>query len=111
LALWLWRRKQQGTRGRCWRFAWEHGVLILLLVCALFVRLLAVRDLAFPPWVDSSRHALITLVMAANGQMPEGYAPFLAVDTFTYHAGFHALAAMLVMLVEGELPRSLLLLG
>ncbi len=92
-------------------YAPAHTLLIFLLITGLSVRLLAVRDLAFPPWVDSSRHALITTVMLDSGQTPDGYAPYLPVDEFTYHFGFHTVAAGVQMLAGDSLPRTLLVLG
>lgn len=88
-----------------------HVLLLLLLLLALAVRLLAVRDLAFAPWVDSVRHALITAVMAATGQVITGYAPFLPVDRFPYHYGFHTLSASLALMTGWPLPRLLLIVG
>jgi hypothetical protein len=89
----------------------SHVLLLLLLVAALLVRLLAVRGLVFPPWVDSSRHGLITAVMAANGSAPNGYEPYLPVARFPYHYGFHAIAASLLLMTGRPLPDLLLVLG
>jgi hypothetical protein len=75
------------------------------------VRLLAVRDLNMPPWVDASRHALITAVMVENGQTPTDYAPYLPVDRFPYHFGFHTLSASLSLMSHWPLPQLLLVLG
>ncbi|MBX7253656.1 MAG: hypothetical protein K1X50_16870, partial [Candidatus Promineofilum sp.] len=88
-----------------------HSLLLLLLLAALALRFVAVRDLAFPPWVDSSRHALITAVMASTGRAPDGYAPYLPVETFPYHFGFHTLSAGLALLTGWALPGLLLTLG
>lgn len=88
-----------------------HIVLLLILLLALAVRLLAVRDLAFPPWVDSSRHGVITTIVTEEGQTPDDYSPYLPVDDFSYHFGFHTLAAGVQMLGEQPLPRTLLALG
>ena len=89
----------------------HHALLLLLLLAGLALRLLAVRDLAFLPWVDASRHGLITAVMAAGGQAPDSYAPLLPVERFLYHYGFHTLPAGLHLLGEWPLPRLLLVLG
>jgi hypothetical protein len=88
-----------------------HLALALLLIVGLVVRLLAVRDLAAPPWVDAGRHALITAVMAANGQTITDYAPYLAVDRFPYHFGFHTISASLMLMSGWPLERLLLVLG
>ena len=91
----------------------EHTLILLLLIVGLAVRLLAVRDLVFPPWVDSVRHGLITAVMSQSGQTITtiGYAPYLPVDRFPYHFGFHTISSSLVLLTGWEIPRLLLGLG
>lgn len=86
-------------------------VLLGLLILGLAVRLLAVRDIIFPPWVDASRHALITAVMAQTGQAISNYAAYLPVDHFPYHYGFHSLAASLEIMSGWPLNRLLLYVG
>jgi hypothetical protein len=90
---------------------WQHLALLVLLSVSVAVRLLAVRDLVFPPWVDASRHALITAVMAESGQAIQNYEPLLAVDRFPYHFGFHTVSASLQIMTERPLPELLLILG
>jgi hypothetical protein len=92
-------------------FAWQDGVLVVLLAVALAVRLLAVRDLAFPAWVDSSRHALITRLMALSGNMLDSYEPLFSAENAPYHYGFHTLSASLLQLLGGDPARLLLILG
>jgi hypothetical protein len=91
----------------------EHLFLAILLLVGLAVRLLAVRDIAFPPWVDSVRHGVITAVMSQSGQTitQTGYEPFLPVDRFPYHFGFHTLSSSLVLMTGWQIPRLLLGLG
>jgi hypothetical protein len=91
----------------------SHSFLLIILLLGLAVRLLAVRDLVFPPWVDSVRHGLITAVMSQSGQTitQTGYAPFLPVVRFPYHFGFHTISSSLVMLGGWEIPHLLLGLG
>lgn len=91
---------------------WPEGLLLALIVLAsLAARFIAVRDQAFPPWVDSSRHALITAVMVAGGRAPDGYAPYLPIEGFPYHFGFHTLSAGLALMTGHPLPDLLLTLG
>jgi len=91
---------------------WGDGLLLLLLCVGFIVRLLAVRDLAFPPWVDASRHALITAVMVANGQIISDYAPYLPeITRFPYHFGFHTLSSSLILMGGWPLETLLLYLG
>lgn len=61
-------RKVEAPRSYSMSNRWHYALLLLLTLTAIAVRLLAVRNLNTPPWVDSSRHALITAVMAAGGQ-------------------------------------------
>ncbi len=91
----------------------EHMILVGLLLVGLAVRLLAVRDIVFPPWVDSVRHGLITAVMSQSGQTitQTGYEPFLPIDRFPYHFGFHTISSSLVLLGGWQIPRLLLGLG
>ena len=104
----IWRRKG----GRMPRMvAVGHLPLAALLAVALIVRLLAVHDLSFPPWVDPTRHALITQVMATSGQIVRDYQPYLPVERFPYHFGFHTLPAGLTLLGRMELPNLLLKVG
>lgn len=93
------------------RFSGHHLLLLLILLVGLSVRLLAVRDLVFPPWVDSIRHALITAVMSENGQTIQDYRPYLEVFRFPYHFGFHTISTSLFQMSGVPLPRLLLILG
>ena len=93
------------------RFHKEHAALLVLLLVGFVVRLLAVRDLAFLPWVDASRHGLITAVMAHKGTIPDNYAPFLPVEHFPYHFGFHTLSASLSLMTGTPLASLLLYLS
>ena len=75
--------------------------MIVALAFVYCLRLLAIRDLAFLPWVDSSRHALITAIMRDSGQFLTTYEPYLPVSTTGYHYGFHTISAG-VALILGE---------
>lgn len=88
-----------------------HLIFFLLLLLTLALRLLAVRDIAFPLWVDASRHGLITAVMTQSGQVITDYAPLLPIDRFPYHYGFHTLSASLMMMGDFPLERLLLIFG
>jgi len=87
-----------------------YMLLAVLILTATASRFVAVRDLAFPPWVDSSRHALITAVMLESGRIPTDYAPYLPVDHFPYHYGFHTLSTSLILMTGAALPGALLFL-
>lgn len=86
------------------KFAAHDGILLGILITAGLVRGWAVRDLAFPQWVDSPHHVLISRLLAELGQMPYSYEPLLPVQEFTYHFGLHALAATWQMLTQHSWP-------
>ncbi len=93
------------------RWRWQHTALLFILLVGLAVRLLAVRDINVPPWVDASRHALITAVMVENGRTLLNYEPFLPVYRFPYHFGFHTLSASLMLMGNWPLEQLLLYMG
>lgn len=99
-------RNRASARSRPARLT--HLTLTALLLVTLASRFIAVRGLSFPPWVDSSRHALITAVMVEQGRTPRNYEPLLPVDSFPYHFGFHTLSASLAMMTGDPLPRLLI---
>ncbi len=112
------RRKEAGATGirlasppitASWRG--DHLLFLGIIVLGLAVRAVAVRDTPVLPWVDASRHALITAIMAQNGQTISDYAPYLPVDRFPYHFGFHTLSSTLLLLSDWPLERLLLYLG
>ncbi len=96
-----------GMAGRYGTRPWGRGVdwlLPVLLLFSLALRLIAIRDLTFLPWVDASRHALITAVMRHSGQTIWDYVPFLEVSRPIYHYGFHALPASLQIMTADFWP-------
>ncbi len=94
------------------KIVWQHIVLAILLFVGYLLRLLAIRDLAFPAWVDASRHGLITVVMRDSGQFLQNYGGYLPIDHAPlYHFGYHTLTATLALLTNAELPHLLLTTG
>ncbi len=67
LLWWRARRRMPSPMAPRTAVPWTSWLLLLLLLVSVSSRLLAVRDLSFPPWVDSSRHGLITAVMEEQG--------------------------------------------
>jgi hypothetical protein len=85
--------------------------LVLVFLGTLTARLIMIRDLATPAWVDSIHHALITSLIIDKGAFPSTYLPFLDISSSAYHAGFHSIAATFTWLSQLDLVRSLLILG
>ncbi len=93
------------------RFTFSDFALLLMLSLALLTRLLAIRDLAAPLWVDSSHHLLIARVLAEAGHVPANYQPILPVDQFYYHWGYHVLLVSAHWLTRMDWPELMLILG
>lgn len=73
------------------------GPLVALAVAAaaLVAGWWSAWGMVVPRWGDSVHHtAAVDLFLRANG-LPTGWQPYAALDTFSYHFGFHALAATL----------------
>ncbi|NJN65850.1 MAG: hypothetical protein HC884_03600 [Chloroflexaceae bacterium] len=82
--------------------------LLLVFLLSLGVRLVQIRDLVLPAWVDSVHHALIIRVAAEQGQAPYSLRPYLPVDHLSYHWGYHVFTAAVMHLSGLELPRVML---
>ncbi len=86
-------------------------LLLILLLGTLFARLWTVRGLDYPLWTDAYHHTLITQIMVDTGKIPASYEPYAHLDQFTYHFGFHAIAAWFHWLTGIPVPTSVLLVG
>lgn len=93
------------------RFTFSDFALLCTLLVTLLTRLLAIRDLAAPMWVDSSHHLLIARLLAETGHIPVNYEPLLSVDKFYYHWGYHVLLVGAHWLSQMDWPKLMLLLG
>jgi len=83
--------------------------LVMLLVAA--TRMLQVRDLVVPNWVDSVHHTVLTELLVREGGVPWSYEPFFPVEALHYHFGFHAAAAGLCWYGGVEAHEAVLVLG
>ena len=86
-------------------------LMAFILGVGLIARLLAVRDLALPAWVDSVHHTLVARIIAESGRVPTTYEPYVAVREATYHYGFQASVASFTWLSGKGLPQAMLLVG
>ena len=90
---------------------WASLTLLLIFFLTLAIRLIMVRDLATPAWVDSVHHALITRLILSAGAYPSSYLPYWDFAPTAYHPGFHGITAVYTWLSSLSLDQSLLILG
>jgi hypothetical protein len=93
------------------RFDWTGLMLIGVFIFSLAVRLMMVRDLVAPAWVDPVHHALITRLILEGGALPSSYSPYLQLGPTVYHAGFHSGLAAFIRLSGLDLPEGMLVYG
>lgn len=107
----IWRATRSGTRPS---FNWKGALVGVLGLAALAGlagwRLYQARELLLPAWVDSVHHTLIVRVIMENGGLPATLAPYLPA-VFSYHYGFHVLAALFASLAQVEPAVALLWFG
>jgi hypothetical protein len=85
--------------------------LAAIVSLVLLTRLLEMRALVAPVWVDAVHHTTIAQLMAAQGALPDYQPPSFLVSQFYYHFGFHADAAALIWLGSADAPRAVLVMG
>ena len=76
----------------------ENWLLIGLLVLLFLTRFWVIRGLDAPMWGDSVQHSIITQLLVDNKGLFTSWIPYAEIETFTYHFGFHSVAACLVWL-------------
>ncbi len=72
---------------------WPDLALVCVLVLVFGVRLLVVRTLDAPMWGDSYQHTMIAQLLVDNSGLFDSWEPYVPLQTFTYHFGFHCAVA------------------
>lgn len=91
--------------------SWHSLILIGLFGIGLFIRLYIVRDLPVGLWGDSYHHTMITQLLVDNSGLFSSWEPYVPLDTFTYHYGFHANSAFFAWLTGINASQSVILVG
>ena len=84
------------------------GMLVLM---SLAFRLGDIQGLTVPMFGDSLHHTMVTDLILRSGRVPANYIPYVPTGTFTYHFGFHTLAAVFGQLTGSGAPYAVLLVG
>ncbi|MCB0156156.1 MAG: DUF1616 domain-containing protein, partial [Anaerolineae bacterium] len=65
----------------------------LIFGLAAAVRIFVVRGQSVPMWQDSYHHTIISQLIVEHGGLFSSWQPYAALQTFTYHFGFHTFVA------------------
>ncbi len=89
----------------------RHWLWLLFFACVLVLtgltRLLQIRGLALPAWVDPVHHLVIVRLLATQGAVPAAFDPYIPGGVFNYHWGFHAPLAWLVWVLRLTEPMAM----
>lgn len=96
---WL-RRPQQTTQPPAPRLIGDRSILPTILLWSVLAAtaaasLWALRGVVVQPGSDGYHHTLIAQAIAAQGRLPDGFAPLTPLLTFTYHFGYHSFVAVI----------------
>lgn len=86
------------------------AVLILVSLVAL-TRFWVIRSLEVPLWGDSYQHTVMAQLIVDHRGLFTSWMPYAELQSFTYHFGFHSLAAVFHWLTHLSLPQSILWTG
>ncbi len=107
-----WRATREGwradARGAIW---WPRAALVIVLVAIIGVRCAAVNGMDVPLWGDSLHHTMIAQLLIDHGGLFRSWEPYAAMQSFTYHFGFHSYVAELVWVTGVATPRAVVLSG
>ncbi len=96
--------------------SFQHGglapcLLAFVFALSLVVRLLMIRGMPYPAWSDSYHHTIIAQMIVQGGMIPQSYEPYMPVEPFAYHFGFHAAVAFFHWLTGTSIPQAVLIVG
>ncbi len=90
---------------------WPALALGIVVVMIVAVRYWVIRDLDLPLLGDGYQHTLIAQLIADNGGLFKTWLPYADLYSFTYHFGFHSLAAVYHWITNTSLPQAILWIG
>jgi hypothetical protein len=115
--LWRYRAwRPAGARGefRDWLGSerlWPDATLLIILGLVFAARLIVVRTLKVPMWGDSYQHTMIAQLIAENGGLFDSWEPYVPLQSFTYHFGFHSAVGAFHWLTGTSTMNSVILVG
>ena len=100
-------RRANGTRNNI-----NHLMMVIIFIIALATRVaMGAETLPHLPGLTLLHHATITRLILDEGAIPSSYGPYIKVNTASYHAGFHSIAAMFQEISGIDLAQGMLIFG
>lgn len=90
---------------------WADVAFLIAVGLLILVRFWEVRSLDIPMWGDSYQHTVMAQLLVDHGGLFQSWHPYAESLTFSYHFGFHSLAAVFHWLTGATLPKSTLWTG
>jgi hypothetical protein len=107
----LWRLKLKvSLRGIKLEDAAFWSLLLGVLAATLISRFVALRDQVGGVGIDAYHHTMISQLFVEQGGIPANYQPYAPLASFTYHYGFHSLAASVAWISGRTSPGDMMLL-
>ncbi len=104
-------RPKRLARWSVWQPDAAAVALAIVLAVAVGLRVLHVQGIVVPPWVDGYHHSLVVQLFLEQGGLPTSWQPYLPVERFYYHFGFHSLAAVVAWLAGANAAQATLWTG
>ncbi|HYP19034.1 MAG TPA: DUF6541 family protein [Chloroflexia bacterium] len=106
----LWRaRPKLNWRGIKGEDAAFWSLLLGVLAATIISRFVALRDQVGGVGLDAYHHTMISQLFVEQGGIPANYQPYAPLVSFTYHYGFHSLAASWAWLSGRTSPDEMML--
>jgi hypothetical protein len=90
---------------------WADFTLLIIVVLIAWVRFWVIRSLDVPLWGDSYQHTMIAQLIVDNNGLFTSWLPLAGLKSFTYHFGFHSLAAAFHWITRMPLAQATLWTG
>ncbi len=111
VTVWDWRRSETIAYSSDPEKLVIYSALAVVALFTLVGRLWSVQDIHFPMWTDSYGHTVIAQLIVETGRIPSTYEPYAPIHEFTYHFGFHSLAAWFHWVTGLSVPQSMVSSG
>lgn len=90
----------------------DHELFFIIILGLVFwSRFWALRNIDLPLWGDGYQHTMIAQLLVDNKGLFNQWLPYAELATFTYHFGFHSLAAVFHWFNGDEVPKAVLYSG